>query len=221
VSTRYTLRRLPNTRTLVSLCIVAGLAGPAWAGQPQDGLQRALAYTVTIEGSGIYGSGVLLAPEAGLVVTNQHVVAEMPNPRVKFYDGTVVTARVLEMDRTLDLALLEVPPQRRAPPVVGDTDALRPGDDIYAIGNPRHLGFTVSRGIVSYVGRPLDGVRYLQTDLPINDGNSGGPVVNVRGELVGVMSFVLKHSQGLSFALPLRYAAERFAARLRPKSAQR
>lgn len=212
---------MANTRTLFALCILTALGSLGWAGEPQDGLQRALAYTVTLEGNGIYGSGVLLSPEGGLVVTNQHVVAEMPAPRVKFYDGTVVTARVLEVDRVLDLALLEVPPQKRAPPVVGDSDALRPGDDIYAIGNPRHLGFTVSRGIVSFVGRPLDGVRYLQTDLPINDGNSGGPVVNRKGELVGVMSFVLKHSQGLSFALPLRYAAERFQARLRPKSAQR
>jgi serine protease Do len=76
------------------------------------------------------------------------------------------------------------------------------------------MSFTVSRGIVSYVGREVEGTRYLQTDLPINDGNSGGPVVNARGELVGLMSFVLKRSQGLSFALPFNYAAVRFAARL-------
>src|SRR5204863_177219 len=72
------------------------------------------------------------------------------------------------------------------------------------------LGFTVSRGIVSYVNRELDGARWLQTDLPINDGNSGGPVINARGELVGMMSFILRGAQGMSFALPVNVAMGRF-----------
>jgi serine protease Do len=185
------------------------------ASGPQERIARALEYTVTLEGNGVYGSGVLLAPEAGLIVTNVHVVEEMSPPQVTFHDGTRATARVVELDRALDLALLVVPaqPKRRAP-AWGDVTALRPGDEVYAVGCPRHLSFTVSRGIVSYVGRDMEGTRYLQTDLPINDGNSGGPVINARGELVGLMSFVLKRSQGLSFALPVNYAADRFAARL-------
>jgi serine protease Do len=180
-------------------------------GGPQEGIARALAFTVTLEGSDIYGSGVLLLPAAGLIVTNFHVVEEMATPQVTFYDGTHATARVIAEDRALDLALLEVPPQpQRRGPSWGDAAAMRPGDEVYAVGCPRHMSFTVSRGIVSYVGRDMEGTRYLQTDLPINDGNSGGPVVNARGELVGLMSFVLKRSQGLSFALPISYAATRF-----------
>jgi serine protease Do len=180
-------------------------------GGAQEGIARALAYTVTLEGNGVYGSGVLVVPSAGLIVTNFHVVEEMATPQVTFYDGTRATARVIEQDRTLDLALLEVPPQpQRRGPSWGDAAAMRPGDEVYAVGCPRHMSFTVSRGIVSFVERDLEGTRYLQTDLPINDGNSGGPVVNARGELVGLMSFVIKRSQGLSFALPIRYAAERF-----------
>jgi S1-C subfamily serine protease len=182
---------------------------------PQDGIARALSWTVTIEGNGVYGSGILVAPEAGLVVTNHHVVEEMQEPRITFYDGARVMGQVLEVDKTLDLALVQVPPQPgRHAPRWGDVTSLRPGDEVYAIGCPKHLAFTVSRGIVSFVGRDMEGTRFLQTDLPINDGNSGGPVVNARGELVGLMSFVLKQSQGLSFALPVTYAVERFANRL-------
>jgi S1-C subfamily serine protease len=185
---------------------------PASIDSPADRVARALAYTVTIDGSGIYGSGVLVAP--ALVLTSSHVVEGMADPRVTFFDGAIVDAKLVELDRTLDLALLSIPQQRRAAPVWGDASSLRPGEELYAIGNPRHLGFTVSRGIVSFVDRPFDGVRYLQTDLPINEGNSGGPVLNARGELVALSSFILKRAQGLSFALPVRYASERFARAL-------
>ncbi len=189
-------------------------AAPAHASSPQDGIALALKYTVTIEGGGVYGSGVLVAPEEGLVVTNFHVVDGMNEPRVTFEDGRAVSAKVLEVDRALDLALLKVPPQQRAAPVVSDLSTVRPGDEVYAVGCPRHLAFTVSRGIVSFVNRLVEGTRYVQTDLPINDGNSGGPVVNARGELVGLMTFVYRRAQGLSFALPIHYAFERFSSRL-------
>ena len=169
---------------------------------------------MTLDGSGVYGSGVLVAPEDGLVLTNYHVVEGMTDPRVTFDDGRVVAGKVVELDRALDLALLQVPPQKGAAPVWGDMAAIRPGDEVYAVGCPRRLAFTVSRGIVSFVDRLIEGTRYLQTDLPINDGNSGGPVVNERGELVGLMTFVYRRAQGLSFALPIHYAAERFVRRL-------
>jgi serine protease Do len=177
---------------------------------PRDGIARALEYTVTIESDGVYGSGILFAPAGGLVVTAEHVVAEMRHPRVGFADGSVFDGEILDADNTLDLALVRIAPQHRPSPQLGDATALRPGEEVYALGNPRRLGFTVSRGIVSYVGRSMDGARYVQTDLPINDGNSGGPVINARGELVGMMSFILRRAQGISFALPANYAPERF-----------
>lgn len=229
----YTLVRLANTRMQTSatwvalVALVAMLTPNAQAAQPpapkpQDGLAQALAYTVTLEGNGVYGSGVLIDPDAGLVITAGHVVAKMTAPRATFFDGTLAAARVLEVDPELDLALLEVPAQHQRPrPVFGDTTTLRAGDEVYAIGCPRHLPFTVSRGIVSFVERVIEGAKYLQTDLPINAGNSGGPVVNARGELVGLMSFIYKRAQGLSFAQPIRYATQRFAARLATKAAQR
>jgi S1-C subfamily serine protease len=210
------LLRPASGLALVLVACAASSAVAATAPDATDGIARAIAYTVTLEGNGVYGAGVLVAPAAGLVLTNLHVIEDMKEPRATFFDGTSAPAKVKEIDRTLDLALVEVPPQPARPaPVWGDATRLRPGEEVYAVGNPRHLSFTVSRGIVSFVGRMMDGgTRYLQTDLPINDGNSGGPVVNARGELVGLMTFVLKHAQGLSFALPVNYAATRFAVQL-------
>jgi serine protease Do len=85
---------------------------------------------------------------------------------------------------------------------MGDASHLQPGEEVFAVGMPRKLPFTVSRGVVSFVGREMEGARYLQVDMNINDGNSGGPVVTSNGEFVGIMSFIYRRSQGLSFALP-------------------
>ena len=179
-------------------------------GDARDAIARALEFTVTIEADGIYGAGIMVAPAAGLVLTAHHVVEPMRSPLVTFRDGRRLSGRIVESDRTLDLALVRVEPQASVAPSFGEVSSLRPGEEIYAVGCPRHLGFTVSRGIVSYVNRELDGARWLQTDLPINDGNSGGPVINARGELVGMMSFILRGAQGMSFALPVDVAVTRF-----------
>jgi S1-C subfamily serine protease len=192
-----------------------GLGAPPGPGaRPEDLVEAALARTVLLEGDGIYGSGVLVAPRKGLLITSGHVIDEMKQIRVTFFDGRTGTAKVLEVDKTLDLAILEGPAVDLPPLPLGDAQALRPAETLYAIGAPRKLGFTVSRGIVSYVGRKMDGARYIQTDLAINEGNSGGPVLNARGELVGIMSFILRRANGLAFAMPVSYAVERFASRL-------
>lgn len=184
---------------------------PPPAPDPRDAVARALAVAVTVEGDGVYGAGILVDPPAGLVLTAHHVVAEMRAPRVSFLDGASASARVIDSDATLDLALLEIGPQPgRTAPLLGDPTALRPGDPLYAVGCPRHLPFSVSRGILSFAGRSLDGARYLQTDLAINDGNSGGPVVDARGQLVAMTSFIYRRAEGLAFALPVAYAVERF-----------
>jgi S1-C subfamily serine protease len=183
---------------------------------PEDAVARVLRQTVLIEADGTYGAGVVLAPKRGLILTNLHVVEDMKVPRFTLYDGRSGSAKVIESDRALDLALLEGPVLDAPPLPVGDAQDLRPAQTLYSIGSPRKLGFTVSRGIVSYVGRPMDGARYIQTDLAINDGNSGGPVINARGDLVGIMSFILRKTNGLAFALPINYAIERFSARLPP-----
>jgi S1-C subfamily serine protease len=181
---------------------------------PEEVVERALRQTVYLDGDGVYGSGIIVLPRRGLILTNWHVIEEMRSPRVVYHDGHAASARVLEVDKALDLALLEGPAVDAPPLALGDALDLRPAQPLYAIGSPRKLGFTVCRGIVSYVGRLMDGMRYIQTDLPINEGNSGGPVITARGDVVGIMTFILRRSNGLAFALPINYAIERFSGRL-------
>jgi len=85
---------------------------------------------------------------------------------------------------------------------------------VMAVGSPRKMYFSVSRGMVSFPNRFLDGVEYIQTDLPINVGNSGGPLVDDEGNVVGIVSFILRDSQGISFALPIDRAVARFGEHL-------
>jgi S1-C subfamily serine protease len=172
---------------------------------PIAAVAGALRVSVMIEGAGVYGAGILIDPAHGRVLTNQHVVQDMHTPRVSAYDGRTGVGVVLAVDKVRDIAILSVPALATpglAAPRMGDAGHLQPGEEVFAVGMPRKLPFTVSRGIVSFVGREMDGARYLQVDMNINDGNSGGPVVNASGEIVGVMSFIYRRSQGLSFALP-------------------
>jgi serine protease Do len=140
----------------------------------------------------------------------------MHTPRVTAYGGRTAVAAVIAVDKARDLALLSVPDLANPdlpPPRIGHGLHLRPGEEVYAVGMPRKLPFTVSRGIVSFVGREMDGARYLQVDMNINDGNSGGPVVSGTGELIGMMSFIYRRSQGLSFALSTTEIAAAFPNR--------
>lgn len=109
-------------------------------------------------------------------------------------------------------------PRRAA---LGSSAPLVVGDEVLAVGSPRKMYFSVSRGMVSFPNRFLDGIEYIQTDLPINVGNSGGPLVDRQGRIVGVVSFILRDSQGISFALPIERAVTRFAKYLEERDAPR
>lgn len=196
---------------------IVPVPSPVGDGRVADAVELVLRATVAIEGDGVYGAGILVDPPRGLVLTSDHVIEDMKRPRVTGYDGRSGVGKVIAVDRKLDLALLECP-ELVTPdlprPRLADAGRLRPGEEVFAIGSPRKLFFTVSRGIVSFVGRPMDGARYLQLDMAINDGNSGGPVFTKDGEVVAVMSFILRRAQGLSFALPVAYASTAFAEHL-------
>jgi S1-C subfamily serine protease len=198
-------------RAFLVMCCGIAFAAPGRAPN------QAIDWTVTVDGNGVYGAGVLIDPSRGLVLTCRHVVAEMKSPRVAFSDGASFLAQIVDSDNALDVALLRVPPQKRPAPPLAEADG--PGQEIFAVGYPRRLAFTLSRGIVSFVGRVVGGVNWLQTDLPMNEGNSGGPVINARGELLGLMSFVYRGAQGISFAVPARAAVERFKGALGRSSA--
>lgn len=182
----------------------------------RDIAARALASTVFLRGGNVYGAGVLL-DRSGLVLTCDHVIDGVQEIEASFDgDDKPLPVRVVARAKDVDLALLAIDhvPDGRAPLAQGKVASLAMGDTVYAMGAPHKMRFSLSRGVVSYVGRTFEGTSYVQTDLAASGGSSGGPVMNERGELVGVSSFILRGSEGLTFAVPIDYAYERFASEL-------
>jgi Do/DeqQ family serine protease len=159
------------------------------------------------------GSGVIVRPD-GYILTNQHVVDEAEQVTVELTDGRSFKAKVVGSDAPSDLAVLKIDGTNLQTLAPGDSDAVRVGDVVLAVGNPLGVGQTVTMGIVSAKGRATgagDGSfeDFIQTDAPINQGNSGGALVNTRGELVGINSQILTPSGGnigIGFAIPANMA---------------
>lgn len=155
-----------------------------------------------------YGSGVVIDPE-GYIVTNFHVVAEAAEIRVQLFDGRLASPILVGVDAETDLALLKVDIGTLPAIRLGNSDHLRIGDVVLAIGNPYGLTKTVTQGIVSATGRNLLDLasfeNFIQTDAAINAGNSGGALINAAGELVGINTAVLAQdsgTEGIGFAIP-------------------
>jgi serine protease Do len=159
------------------------------------------------------GSGFII-DASGVVVTNNHVIADADEINVIMNDGTKIKADIVGIDKKTDLAVLKFKPPRPLTAVkFGDSDKLRLGDWVVAIGNPFSLGGTVTAGIVSAKNRdissgPYDS--YIQTDAAINRGNSGGPLFNLEGEVIGVNTLIISPSGGsigIGFAVPSKTVA--------------
>jgi S1-C subfamily serine protease len=178
--------------------------------------QRVTRWSVAVRAGPAYGAGVLLGrkQDEGLVLTALHVVTE-ESVRVRMPGAKWRTGTVVARDSDSDLALVRVKTRDRRPAPITSVLEVRPGERVLSVGNPRQLRFSVSRGIISYVGRSMRGMRYIQTDLSVYPGSSGGPVFDERGRLVGIMSFALRGSERIGFVLPVDYALERFAAELK------
>ena len=159
------------------------------------------------------GSGVIVSTE-GYILTNEHVVDSADDIRIDLTDGRTLAAKLVGADKPSDLALLKVNATDLHSLALGNSDAVDVGDVVLAVGNPLGLGQTVTMGIISAKGRSTgvgDGgyEDFLQTDAPINHGNSGGALVNTRGELVGINSQILSTSDGnigIGFAIPANMA---------------
>jgi len=168
-------------------------------------MEHALDSTVFIRDAGSLGSGFFISTD-GHILTNYHVVQNMRSPRVYFRSGEEYPAQILRTDPDKDLALLTINQQVDHTFKLADASLLHPGQPVITIGNPSGLGFTVTQGIVSYVGRPIDGLLYIQTDSAINPGNSGGPMLNSDFEVIGINTLTAKEEKGISFAVPSNYA---------------
>ena len=156
------------------------------------------------------GTGFII-DKNGLIITNNHVVERADEIKVKLTDSREFKATVIGRDPKTDLALIKISSPFENLPVLllGDSDQIRVGDWVLAIGNPFGLEHTVTKGIISATGRVIGSGPYdnfLQTDAPINPGNSGGPLINLRGEVVGINTAIVPGGQGLGFAIPSNMA---------------
>ncbi|MEM1434507.1 MAG: DegQ family serine endoprotease [Pseudomonadota bacterium] len=155
------------------------------------------------------GSGVVVDAGSGYIITNHHVIDRADEILVTLADGRSLNATLVGSDPQVDLAVLRVAPERLTEIAFADSDQLRVGDFVVAIGNPFGLNQTVTSGIVSALGRTGLGIEgyedFIQTDASINPGNSGGALVNLRGELTGINTAILAPSGGnvgIGFAIP-------------------
>ena len=202
ISTQKTFKGKTSRREFFGPGPMPGPGEPFWdffekffPEMPREHTQRSL------------GTGFIIDPK-GLVITNEHVVKNADKIKVKMagQDGKEYTATVKGRDPQTDIALLQIDAKETFPSLtLGDSDKIRVGDWVVAIGNPFGLGHTVTQGIISAKGRIIGAGRYdnfLQTDAAINPGNSGGPLLNLEGEVVGINTAIVATGQGIGFAIP-------------------
>ena len=163
-------------------------------------------YSRTIPQKGT-GSGFIISQE-GYILTNEHVVHKAEKIKVTLSDGREFDGKVIGSDLDSDIAIVKIDSDDLPIVTLGDSDKLRVGEIVVAIGNPYGLKQTVTMGVVSAEGRsiPVEGHTYrnfIQTDAAINPGNSGGPLLNTKGEVVGINSAIIPYAQGIGFAIPI------------------
>lgn len=158
------------------------------------------------------GSGVIIDAKSGYIMTNHHVINNADEITITLRDGRKLTAKLIGADPDSDIAIIQVKAENLTAIPLSNSDQLKVGDFVVAIGNPFGLGQTVTSGIVSALGRGI-GLKgyenFIQTDASINPGNSGGALINLRGELVGINTAILSRSGGnigIGFAIPINMA---------------
>ena len=163
------------------------------------------------------GSGIIIS-EDGYILTNYHVVHDMDELKVRLVDNTEYPAKIIGSDQSTEVALIKIEAENLPIAILGNSDHVRIGEWVVAIGNPLHLDFTVTAGIVSALGRDLNIIddgkntsieNFIQTDAAINPGNSGGALVNLKGEVIGINTAIAtqtRYYMGYGFAVPISLA---------------
>ena len=163
------------------------------------------------------GSGVIINSKKGYIITNNHVIAKAKDIKVKLHDGREFKATLVGADPASDIAVIKIIPKNLISLKFADSEKLRVGDFVVAIGNPFGIGQTVTSGIVSALGRSGLGIEayenFIQTDASINPGNSGGALVNLKGELIGINTAIIgskgaSGSVGIGLAIPVNMALD-------------
>lgn len=177
-------------------------------GKDSENVEQALPSSFTS-----VGSGVIIDAKSGFIVTNAHVVADAQNIMVTLSDGRHFRARLVGVDKPSDVALIQIKAKNLTNVTMSDSNLLKVGDFVAAIGNPFGLSQTVTSGIVSALGRNALGIEnyenFIQTDAPINPGNSGGALINMKGQLVGINTAILAPDRGnigIGFSIPANMA---------------
>jgi serine protease Do len=201
-------RGAPSVMTRVSTPSAVGKsqpeAGPVLSARGQL-VATVLSSTVAIRCSGSLGAGFFVAED--LVLTNEHVLcAPGDTMRIALHDGQTGTGDPVKSDTRLDIALVRVTGVRGRPLSVGDAGRLSAGDRVWIVGSPVGMEFTFHEGVVSNTARSLLGVSYIQVDARVNPGNSGGPLVDTSGQVVGMVSLKRTDAEGIGLALPINYA---------------
>lgn len=148
------------------------------------------------------GSGFFVN-DKGLFITNKHTVELDTFIKIRLYNEKEAESIVVYADNDVDFAFCLADVNQSRPIPLGDSNTVKEGEPVLAVGHPYGYDFTVSKGIISCKKRNVKGINYIQTDVPINPGNSGGPLINIRGEAVGINTWVIGEADNMSFAIPI------------------
>lgn len=193
---------------LLLVAMVIGFCISAHADVPQT-VKKVTPSVVLIKGTTAsgeaLGSGFLLSND-GKIATNLHVIRDLRSGAVQLSSGEVFDGfSVLAFDERKDLAVIKIAGFDLIPADLGNSNNIAVGESVIALGSPRGLNGTITTGVVSALRDHPDGFKMVQTDAAVNPGNSGGPLVNAKGEVIGVVVGKWKDSEGLNFALPINY----------------
>lgn len=184
---------------IIAVCIMAQLASSSVASAADFDIEESYKSVFVVYSGDSLGSGFAFGEN--LIISNAHVVGGKNDVKIRSYDGTFFDATILAKDDGLDLVAFVIADGKFPLLKAGYDYAV--GDDVFAIGAPHSMAYTVTKGIVSSKDRNRGGQNYIQTDAPINAGNSGGPLLDHKGFVIGINTMKMKGTEGIGLAIPI------------------